>query len=261
MTDQINPLRAMMVENIIAKNAEVPITVEALAPLLPDNFDLGEDDLEHYREAHPIEFEGEPTPAQREAADMVQNLLSGEPIIFESEAGQEPEAPTPELPPQAKALAATKTAVPEAEPIAPAPAPADPAAIEAAVIRRNKAEQDLANARVLQITENETERRLRTELAKAVTDFQASFPPITREQLMRDVIASEQERKANGHPLQPQGRPGKSVVDRLAFFGRGGNPARGDYRRGAFPASSKGAPNFNPARGAVAAQPKLPSER
>jgi hypothetical protein len=252
MTEQseVNPLRAMMVANIIAQNSDVPITVEALAPLLPDNFDLGEDDLELYRERHPIE--AEPTPAQHEAAAMVQSLMSAEPIEFEGAPEPTPEAtnaPAPE--------AVAESAEPEP------PAPATPEQVESAVTRRNRAEQKLANARVAVLSAQNAERAARGKLAEAVTTFQNGFPKVTREQLARDVIASEQARKAAGHTLQPQGRPGKSAVDRIAFYGRGGNPAGGGgaYRRGAFPAQAKGAPNFDPRRGTVAVQAKLPSER
>jgi hypothetical protein len=254
---EVNPLRALMVENIINQNSDVPITVEALAPLLPDNFDLGEDDLELYRERHPLE--AEPTPAQREAADMVQGILSGDaPIVFEGEAEQSPEAIGEA---EARAFNAHRESqrAPIKAPEADSPAPATPEQIDAAILRRNKAEQGLANARVAVTVAGNAERAARAKLAEAVTTFQNGFPKVTHEQLMRDVIASEQQRKAAGHPLRPQGQPGKSVVDRVAFYGRGGNPARGDYRRGAFAASAKGAPNYDPRRGAVAA--KVPSER
>jgi hypothetical protein len=223
---EINPMRVMMVTSIIQRNQGEAFTVENLTRFFPADFDLGEDDLAHYRAAHPIDVPPEP------------------PIEFEGDTAPTAEAPAP----------AVESAKPEPEPAQPPP----PEAIEAAVTRRNKAEQDLANARVLQITEDNQERALRGDLAKAVSAFQSGFPPITREQLMRDVIASEQERKAAGHPSRPQSGPGKSVVDRVAFYGRGGNPARGDYRRGAFSSQAKGAPNYDPRRGAVA---KAPSER
>jgi hypothetical protein len=224
MTDEteINPLRAMMVANIIAQNPSESITVENLAPFFPKDFDLGEDDLENYRQSRPVIFEGESeatTAATQEAAP---------------DAVAEPEAPPP---------------------------PATPDQVEAATNRRVAADQSLANARSAVMAAGWVERDARDKLAKAVSAFQSGFAPITREMLMRDVIASEQARKAAGHPSQRQGQPGKSVVDRIAFHGRGGNPARGDYRRGAFPSQTKGAPNYDPRRGAVAAQPKLPSER
>jgi hypothetical protein len=215
---EINPLRAAMVANVIAQNSGEALTVENIARLLPDNFDLGEDDLEHYRQSRPITFEGEPeaTPAATQEAAP--------------EAVAEPEAP-----------------------------PATPDQIETATQRRIAADQSIANARVAVIAAGNVERAARAKLAEAVTTFQNGFPKVTREQLMRDMIASEQERKAAGNPLRPQGRPGKSAVDRTAFYGRGGNPARGDYRRGAFPSQAKGAPNYDPRRGAVAALPKVPS--
>jgi hypothetical protein len=234
MTEQteVNPLRAMMVENIIAQNSDVPITVESLAPLLPDNFDLGEDDLERYREAHPTE----PTPQQREAADMVQSILSGEPIVFEGETEQSPEA-IGEAEAQAFNGHRERQRAPSKRPIAEIvadyladttetkPAPASPEAIEAAVIRRNKAEQDLANARSLQFGEDYDERALRKLLADAVVAFQAAFPPITRETLMKDYVASEQARKLNGPPVQRQSRPGNSYFDRSRFHATHGDAA------------------------------------
>jgi pyruvate/2-oxoglutarate dehydrogenase complex dihydrolipoamide acyltransferase (E2) component len=247
MTDEteINPRRAMMVQNIIALNSAEPMTVENLAQFFPPDFDLGEDDLEHYRQSRPITFEGEPeaTPAATQEAAP--------------EAASEPEAPPP---------------------------PATPDQIEAATVRRIAADQSLANARVAVITAGNVERNARTKLAQAVTEFQNGFPKVTRDQLMRDMIASEQERKAAGHPSQRQGRPGNSEVDRSAFYGRGGNPARHSpppwslngklvpagtpgavqgakgYQRGAFRSQDKGAPNYDPRRGAVAAFPKVPSE-
>src|ERR1700682_4183835 len=103
--DDVNPLRAMMLANIIAQNSDVPITVESLAPFLPQDFALGEDDLEHYRQSRPVTLEGEP---------------------------------------EAKP-AATQEAAPEAvaEPETPPP-PATPDAIEAATVRRIAADQSLA---------------------------------------------------------------------------------------------------------------------
>ena len=226
--DDVNPLRRMMVENVIKQNFREPLTVDALKDFFPPDFDLGLDDLQPHIDAAAtaIEFEGEPEA----------------------------------LPPQARAVAAANVA---AEPVATEPEapPATPEAIERATVRRLAADQALANARVAVISAQNVERDARGKLAKAVGAFQSGFPQITREQLMRDMIASEQARKAAGHTSHPQSRPGKSVVDRVAFYGRGGNPARGDYRRGAFPSQAFGAPNHDPRRGAVAAQPKVPSER
>jgi pyruvate/2-oxoglutarate dehydrogenase complex dihydrolipoamide acyltransferase (E2) component len=244
MSEEINPLRAMMVQNIINQNSSEPITVENLAPFFPKDFDLGEDDLENYRQSRPVIFEGEPEAMP----------------------------------------AATQEAAPEAVAEPEAPPPATPDAIEAATVRRIAADQSLANARVAVTVAGNVERAARDKLAKAVSAFQSGFAPITREMLMRDVIASEQARKAAGHVTQRQGRPGNSVVDQSAFYGRGGNPARyapapwglngkpvpagtpgavpgaKGYRRGAFSSQEKGARNDNPARGPVAALPKVPSE-
>jgi len=262
-----NPRRDQMIEEAIAAHPGEPITVESLAQYFEPDFDLGDDDLEPYRVAEParaateIEFEGGPE-AKPEAIPYPAGTLDGKPQA----PAPAPVTPEPEaLPPQARAVAAAKAKTDlqamvrdVAEPEAP---PATPEAIERATARRLAADHALANARVAVIGAQNTERDARGKLAKAVSAFQSGFPPITREQLMRDMIASEQARKAAGHTSHPQSRPGKSVVDRVAFYGRGGNPARGDYRRGAFPSQAFGAPNHDPRRGAVAAQPKVPSER
>lgn len=265
---ETNPLRAMMVANIIAQNPGEPITVESLAKLLPGNFDLGEDDLEHYRQSRPVTFEGEPEAPEQDRFDRMGEQV--DPATYEPR-------PLPDGLKNPPPIAAS--AEPEAPP------PATPEAIDAAVHRRIMADQGIANARVAVTVAGNIERAARTKLAEAVTEFQNGFPKVTRETLMRDYVASEQARKAAGHPLQRQGRPGKSEVDQSAFYSRGGNPARHfpppwslngklvppgtpgavegskGYRRGALPSQARGAPNFNPARGNVVAQPKVPSER
>jgi hypothetical protein len=184
-----NPLRADMIRKVIAQHAGEPITVENFAPYFAEypDFNLGADDLAPYLDAAPIEFEGAPEPTP------------------------EPEAASEKLPEAIRD-----------EPEAPPPAPT-PNQIEAAVIRRGEAEQNLANLRVLQMTENDTERKLCASLAKAVTDFQASFPPITRDTLMKDYFASERARKASGQTAQPQSRPGNSYYDRARFYGGRGD--------------------------------------
>ena len=73
MTDETerNPLRAMMVANILKQNYTTELSVEALKGFFPDDFDLGEDDLApHIVRAAEVEFEGEapqaePTPQRR----------------------------------------------------------------------------------------------------------------------------------------------------------------------------------------------------
>jgi hypothetical protein len=208
---RVNPLRADMIRTAISEHAGEPITVENLAQYLPADFELADGDLAPYQSAteQPIVFEGEQIPE----AELLAGLEPTPEAIGESEA---------------RAFNAHRESqrapikAPEAE---SKPAPASPEAIEAAVIRRNKADQDLANARVLQLKENDKERELRTLLAKAVTNFQAAFPPITRETLMKDFVASEQARRASGEPATRQNRPGNSYLDRSRWHDLHGDAA------------------------------------
>lgn len=216
-----NPLRNQMVRNIIGANPDAPLTIEGLREFFPSDFDLGDDDLAPYQT---IEFEpeAEPTPAS-------------------------------------VALAAK----PEAAPVAAEPTPArTPEAIEAATLRRIASDQNLANARVAVTVAGNAERAARAKLAEAVNTFQKGFPPVTREKLVGDFVKEQAEirRKIASGEMEPRKNPGigKSVVDRTAFYGRGGNPATGNYRRGAYAAQFKGTKNYDPRRGPVA---KLPSER
>jgi len=198
------------VRNIIAQNPGEAITVENLKRFLPDDFKLGNDDLEPFA---PVEFEGEP--------------------------------PTPE--PDSKALADARDAKPPVpmQPRTPKEAAALAEAIEAATLRRIKADQDLANRRVELLAAHSAERDARSKLAASVTTFQSGFPPLSPSELLRQH-AKEQTgiRAAIKDGRLPQRRPtfGKSRVDASAFYQRGGSPAGGGraYSRGAYPASAYG---------------------
>jgi hypothetical protein len=215
-----NPLRDFLIRAEIQTHPGEEVTVENLAKYLPSDFDLRDDDLAPFIEA-PVEFEGEAPQAQTNAKPIIETLA-------EVKAETEPE-----------------------------PEPITAEQIEAAVTRRREAEQNLANRRVDLLKADTVVRAARDALSKAVSAFQSGFAPISREKLMRDYISSEQARKAAGHQSAPQGRPGKSVVDRMAFYSRGGSPARGSYQRGAYPSQLKGAKNYDPRRGPVA---KLPEQ-
>lgn len=88
-------------------------------------------------------------------------------------------------------------------------------------------------------------RTARERLATAIGSFQQGFAPVTREQLMREHIAAEAERKRLGEGLNMRGssQPGPSVIDQSAFYSRGGSANRGygpKWRRGAFGAEHRG---------------------
>lgn len=229
---EFNQVRHDMVKDVIELHGG-PITIERIAAWLPNDFELGLDDLAPFlNEQAPtdIEFEGdEPATAETPATVPVEAA----PIV---EATAEPEAPPP--PTQEE--------------------------IEAAVIRRNAADQALANRRAELIVAQGAERVTRDKLAKAIQTFQAGTPfkPMTRDELIRSHLAAEsalrQVRKNQGAPAP---RIGRSAVDRVAYYSKfGGGPGAGGgraYARGAAPSQAKGAPNFDPRRGPTV---KLPSQ-
>lgn len=241
-TEPVN-YRDWMVRAAIFKHPEEPRTVEALAQYLPSDFDLGDDDLAPYQEGADIVFENETPPVTIRENGRTKLL--------------DPEAAARRNTPPAKDDSKPGVKAEADEPAAPLPP--DPDAIEAAVKRRLKADQDLANRRVELIAAQTAERAARAELAQAVTTFQRGFPPMTPEQLRREHVREQAEIRAaikDGRlsPRQNRGM-GKSIVDRQAYFSRGGNPAAGDYRRGAFSSSMRGRSNYDPRRGFVAAKP------
>jgi len=121
-------------------------------------------------------------------------------------------------------------------------------------------EKRLAHARGARIGAEQKARDMRGKLAKAVQEFVTGFSQLTPEQNVRQMIASEQARKAAGIPLgRPQHRGGPSVVDMAAGNANGNSANRAyapKFRRGA--STQKGALNFDPRKGPVA---KLPSQR
>jgi hypothetical protein len=187
-----NDFRNDMVKVIIAQHRNAPLTVDGLREFFPPDFDLGDDDLAPYQ---PIEFEAEAEP-------------------------------TPRLEMQAEPIKTEVVPVAAAE---PTPAPT-PEAIEAATLRRIASDQNLANARVAVTVAGNAERAARAKLAEAVNTFQKGFPPVTREKLVGDFVKEQAEirRKIASGEMEPRKNPGigKSVVDRTAFYGRGGNAAR-----------------------------------
>jgi hypothetical protein len=146
-----------------------------------------------------------------------------------------------------------------AEVEAVAKAAPDPVAIEAAVQRRNEADQGLANRRVELLAEQSAERVACDKLAQAVMTFQKGFPPMTPEELRRSHVREQHAIRAAGITPHRSLGIGKSVIDRTAYYERhGGGPATGNRRRGAYPSQAKGALNYDPRRGNVAAPPVTP---
>ena len=228
-----NILRKQMVAEAVGR-AVSPITIEHVAKYLPDDFELDTEDL-----APHVPAEAEPAP---QAQPFDWGALANRVDALQANAPAAPEAE------QATA-----------EPEAPAVQPGD---VEAATARRIAADSLVANARVALITAQNVEKDARTKLANAVTQFQSGFAPVTPEQLRRDHVneqaAIRQAQKDGTLPVVGRGHGiGKSVVDRMAAYSRGGNPAQGNYRRGAYPSQMRGAPNYDPRRGPVVKPPSV----
>jgi len=102
----------------------------------------------------------------------------------------------------------------------------------------------------------------RAALANAITIWQTGLPPYTREQLIRDHLRSEQEKRRQriegGIPPQVK-IVGKSAIDRAAAYSHDNSPEgavqsrmQGNgRRRGAYPKNMLHQKNFDPARGPV----------
>ncbi len=130
------------------------------------------------------------------------------------------------------------------------PEPIDP---EAASARVAMAKRNCGEAGRMVIVTKEAERTARAKLAQAVTAFQratGAIPP-SQSEVFRDYAKQQAAMRvtiATGKVQAAPSRqpvPGPSAVDRIAFYGRGGNPAGGGnaFRRGAV--TQKGRPNFN----------------
>lgn len=184
----------------------------------------------------------------REAIEAVQ--AAGEPVTLEAVAARLPgdfDADRSELDAMLAAMTPPDRAVGANAPTArsdksvPKSVPTM-AELQERIVKLNN---DLSQARGDVLTLQSSLRTARERLAMAITSFQTGFAKVTREQLMREHIAGEQQRKARGESLNMRGqsRPGPSVVDSAAFYSRGGSANRGygpKWRRGAFDASQYG---------------------
>jgi hypothetical protein len=102
-------------------------------------------------------------------------------------------------------------------------------------------ENELIPARGELLHLQETQRRMRAVVAQRVIEWQTKGrPPMTREELVREHIKSEQQRKADiaeGRIEPPRrGAVGRSAVDQMAAATAGGNFRAGGglaFRRGA----------------------------
>jgi len=180
-----NDLRDAMIRNAIQKVTERgdPLNLPIVQMELPDDFDLSQAELNDFA---PKPKSGVPngTPDGSTASnEAVDGSTVSHDTVDEAD----------DLPPMTQAEAREM------------------------LVRLN---DELSQERGNVITLTTRVRQARERVAKAIAAFQAGFVPVTREQLQREHIASEQARKAAGHPsMRGQSMPGPSVVDQAAFRG------------------------------------------
>jgi hypothetical protein len=113
--------------------------------------------------------------------------------------------------------------------------------IEIAAAERDlkNAEAALQEARKALQQQHGIVKHTRALLSKCIAAFQAEFAPITRETLVRETIAAEQQYKRDvlAGVIEPKKAPrlANSAVDRHAFYGAGGSAddfARSNMRTG-----------------------------
>ena len=129
------------------------------------------------------------------------------------------------------------------------------------------AQNRLGQARInIDIARDKT-AKARAKLANAITVWQTGLPPYTQEQLVRDHLRSEQEKRRQRIEggIPPEYKPvGKSALDRAAAYSRDHTPEGAvrsrmqiGARRGAFPKSMQGQLNHDPRRGPVFKPPSV----
>jgi hypothetical protein len=183
MTDFNQMLRDQMLREAILQAGDNP-TLATVATLLPGDFDLDEAEL-----ADMLAFTPEPTPGQHEAAAMVQAILGGEPIEFEGE----PE-PTPEALGEAEARAFNSHRERQRAPVEPIKEPPTLTFAEAHdVVADWKNKLSLAQGALMSAQARQQDGRLK--LAAAIAQFVSGFPKMTQDDLKREYLASEAERR------------------------------------------------------------------
>jgi hypothetical protein len=247
MVDFNQRLRDQMLREAIAQAAP-DTSLAAVIAFLPADFDADEAELADMLAT----MAAEPTPAQRDAAAMVQSLMGIEPdqpIEFEG-------APEPTPAPQPVETLDT------VEPVSDEPTLTFQEARAVVVDWGNK----LSAARGRLMTAVSRQQAGRDKLHAAIKQFVSGFPKKTREDLQREYLASEAERRQRVHDgLEPPTGGTRQVpagfLTASRFHQRGGSVNRGygnkHVKRAASLIAQQEARGLKPAVGAA----KLPSQR
>jgi hypothetical protein len=235
-----------------------PMTLEQVAAHLPKDFDLEADELSGMLDAmaHDNDAPDEPPPqVERVAPLLIDATPDGHPFA------QPKSLEKIEPPREAEAAEPHNDAADEA------PQPEIRLTAQEANNAVLAAQNRLGEARININLARENTKRARGKLAAAITAWQNGATPYTQEQLVRDHLRSEQEKRRQrieqGVPPQVK-RVGKSALDISAAYSRDNTPEGAvrsrmqiGARRGAFPKSMQGQKNFDPARGAVYKPPSV----
>jgi hypothetical protein len=234
MADFNPALRARMLRQAVLQAAP-DTTLAAVAVWLPGNFFSADTDEAAANEA--------------ELADMIATVAAEQPIEFEGEPEPTPEAAPPEAP------AETPDA---AEPVAPTMTFQE--ARKVVVDWGNK----LSKARGALMAAVSCQHAGREKLAAAIGQFVSGFPQRTREDLQREYLASEAERRqrvADGLEAPTGGtrQVPTGALTRGAYYRRGGgiNEGRGNKYIG----KARSLIAQQQALGLNPAVSKIPSER
>ena len=241
---------------IVALNE--PLTFEAIAANLPNDFELETEEAEGMAEdmGH-LETEA---PKVTPPVEEIPAPGTMKPFVTLSPHG----APLPKL---YEKVSLIQTSEDEPPPIPTVEEPSQPdLTMQQATDAVNAAHNALGEARIAYRQSQQHTRDMRAALATAITVWQTGQPPYTREMMTRDFIRGSNEaraqRAAKGVPAQVK-QVGKSVIDRSAAYGTDNSPegfARshmkyGGAHRGAFPKSMHGRINYDPRLGPVAKVP------
>jgi hypothetical protein len=133
--------------------------------------------------------------------------------------------PTPEDEGEAEAAAFSRYREGQRAPLVAPDAEPTMSADEVAEVLHS-VEHELVTARQAVLEAQQTQRATRGTLSQTVLSWQNGGQVMTREQLQRDYIASEQARKLAGHPHGRRPTAGPSAIDRLAVYSGQGNGNR-----------------------------------
>jgi hypothetical protein len=236
------------------RNLKVEATFEAVAAALPADFDLDEIEYSGARKILALQSKDDP----HEPPPLVERVAPRALLIDKNPDGHSlvPAKSFEKIEPP-------RAAQPEPPPIATAevtPEPVRMTAIEAnhAIL---KAQNRLGEARIRLQHARDGKMKAQAKLADAITAWQNGQEPYTQENLIRDHLRSEQEKRRmrieQGVP--PQAKiVGNSALDRAAAYGKDNSPEgfvhsrmQAGRRRGAFPASEQYRRNIDPRRGPV----------